>query len=78
VALGLGAFGVLEVRTARHNADPLAGLALDRNTWRMPPLPELPRPVWSTSRKAGMLALRGYLLIAAVLLAVKVIQLALG
>jgi hypothetical protein len=34
--------------------------------------------VWSTSRKAGMLALRGYLLVAAVLLVVKVVQLALG
>jgi hypothetical protein len=30
------------------------------------------------SRKMGMLALRGYLLVAAVLLVVKVVQLALG
>ena len=78
VALGLVGLGVLEMRGARRASDPLAGLRLDRDTWRMPPLPELPRPVWSTSRKAGMLALRGYLLVAAVLLIVKVVQLALG
>jgi hypothetical protein len=58
--------------------DPLQGLALDRDTWRLPPLPELPRPEWSTSRKMGMLALRAYLLLAAVLLVVKVVALALG
>ena len=44
----------------------------------MPPLALLNRPVWSPTRKVGMLALRGYLLMAAVLLVVKVFQLALG
>lgn len=78
VAIGLGGLGVLELRAAGRSVDPLAGLVLDRDTWRMPPLPELPRPVWSTSRKTGMLALRGYLFVAAVLLLVKVAQLALG
>ena len=78
VTLGLVGFAVVEARTARHRLDPLEGLVLDRNTWRMPPLPELPRPEWSISRKIGMLALRGYLLVAAVLLVVKVVQLALG
>jgi len=78
IALGLGGLGILELRAARRGHDPLAGLLLDRDTWRMPPLPELPRPVWSTSRKVGMLALRGYLLVAAVLLVAKVVQLALA
>jgi Mn2+/Fe2+ NRAMP family transporter len=78
VALGLGGLSVLEMRAAGHSPHPLDSLVLDRDTWRMPPLPELPQPVWSTSRKAGMLALRGYLLVAAVLLVVKVVQLALG
>jgi hypothetical protein len=78
VAVGLVGLGVLEMRSSRQSTDPLAGLVLDRDTWRMPPLAELSRPVWSTSRKAGMLALRGYLVIAALLLAVKVVQLALG
>ena len=78
VALGLGTLGLLELRPTRHRRDPLAGLALDRDTWRMPPLAELARPEWSTGRKAGMLALRAYLVVAVVLLAVKVIQLALA
>jgi len=77
IALGLGGLGILELRAARRGHDPLAGLLLDRDTWRMPPLPELPRPAWSTSRKVGLLALRGYLVLAAVLLLVKVVQLAL-
>jgi NRAMP (natural resistance-associated macrophage protein)-like metal ion transporter len=78
VVLGLGKLGLLQMRGGGRSRDPLAGLVLDRDTWRMPPLPELPRPVWSTGRKAGMLALRGYLVAAAVLLLVKVGQLALG
>jgi hypothetical protein len=32
VTLGLAGLGVLEMRTARRSADPLAGLVLDRNT----------------------------------------------
>jgi hypothetical protein len=78
VALGLGGLSLLEMRAAQRTVDPLAGLRVDRDTWRMPPLPELARPVWSTSRKAGMLALRAYLLVAALLLVVKVVQLAMG
>jgi NRAMP (natural resistance-associated macrophage protein)-like metal ion transporter len=50
----------------------------DRLTWRMPPLPELPRPVWSATTRAGMIILRGYLIVAALLMVVKVVELALG
>ena len=79
VAVGLGGFGVMEVRASRPSpVTPAGALALDRETWRMPPLALLDRPVWSTSRKLGMLVLRGYLVLAAVLLVVKVVQLALG
>jgi NRAMP (natural resistance-associated macrophage protein)-like metal ion transporter len=46
-----------------------------RGTWTMPPLALLQRPVWSPGRRAGMLLLRGYLVIAVVLLIVKTIQL---
>ena len=45
---------------------------LDRNTWRMPPLEELPKPVASTQRKAGLLLLRGYLIASVLLITVKV------
>ncbi len=46
-----------------------------RATWTMPPLALLARPRWSPGRKAAMLLLRGYLVIAVVMLAVKTIQL---
>lgn len=43
--------------------------------WRMPPLTLLEPVVWSSGTKLGMLALRGYLVIGAILLVVKAIQL---
>ena len=46
-----------------------------RSTWTMPPLALLERPVWSPARKAAMLLLRGYLLVAVLLLIVKTVQL---
>jgi hypothetical protein len=46
-----------------------------RHTWTMPPLALLERPVWSPGRKAAMLLLRGYLVIAVLLLVVKTVQL---
>lgn len=50
----------------------------DRLAWRTPALTDLPRPQISPLRRAGLITLRGYLLIAAVLIIIKVIQLALG
>jgi hypothetical protein len=76
IGVGLVGFGLVEARTLRTSMTPFD--SADRDTWRMPPLALLNRPVWSPTRKAGMLALRAYLAIAAVLLVVKVIQLALG
>jgi NRAMP (natural resistance-associated macrophage protein)-like metal ion transporter len=46
-----------------------------RHTWTMPPLALLERPVWSPGRKAAMLLLRGYLVVAVLLLVVKTVQL---
>ena len=48
----------------------------DRNTWRMPPLSELGAPLVSRGRKLGLTALRGYLLIAMIMVIVKVVLLA--
>jgi len=48
-----------------------------RANWRMPPLNLLSRPKWSRGRLLGMWALRGYLVLAVVLLLVKAIQLGL-
>jgi hypothetical protein len=44
---------------------------LDRNTWRMPPLEELIAAQMSPQRRFGLLFLRGYLILAALLVAVK-------
>ncbi len=41
----------------------------------MPPLALLERPRWSTGRKAGMMLLRAYLVVAVLLLIVKATQL---
>jgi NRAMP (natural resistance-associated macrophage protein)-like metal ion transporter len=46
-----------------------------RSTWTMPPLALLERPAWSPGRRAAMLALRSYLVVAVVLLIVKTVQL---
>ncbi len=48
-----------------------------RDTWRMPPLSLIDRPKWSKGRLAGMYLLRGYLVVAVLLLLVKAIQLGL-
>jgi hypothetical protein len=75
VRLGAFGLGLLQARARQRSLQPV-GPALNRETWRMPPLAELPRPVWSRARKIGMFTLRGYLLVAAVLLVAKVVQLA--
>ncbi|MFD4953864.1 NRAMP family divalent metal transporter [Streptomyces sp. NPDC058451] len=49
-----------------------------RDTWRMPRLETLTRPVTSTAYRIGMGALRTYLLIAMVLVVIKIVQVALG
>jgi Mn2+/Fe2+ NRAMP family transporter len=50
----------------------------DRDTWRMPPLNMLSKPIMSTGRKAGLAALRTYLAISMILVIVKIIQMAAG
>ena len=49
-----------------------------RDSWRMPPLNLLHRPVMSAGRKIGMGALRLYLAVAMVLVIIKIAQLAIG
>ena len=59
----------------------VGGVLVDRtgrDTWRMPPLAMLSKPVLSTGRKIGLSALRAYLAIAMILVIVKIVQLALG
>jgi hypothetical protein len=45
-----------------------------RANWTMPPLATLDRPVMSPVRRAGLLTLRTYLVLACVLVVVKIVQ----
>jgi Mn2+/Fe2+ NRAMP family transporter len=77
LVLGLLAAGFyMRARRPRGIEDPFAGMSEEqRRSWTMPPLALLERPAWSPGRRAGMLLLRGYLVVAVVLLVVKSVQL---
>jgi Mn2+/Fe2+ NRAMP family transporter len=51
---------------------------VDRNTWRMPPLTLLEPVTWSPGTRLGMIALRAYLILGALLLVVKAVQVSRG
>ncbi len=72
----VGAVVIVRARR-RRSADGAVVSKEQRANWRMPPLALLQRPVWSKGRLAGMYALRGYLVLAVVLLLVKAIELGL-
>ncbi len=73
-AAGLLAAGFAVVRGGERTVLDRTG----RQSWRMPPLATLTRPVMSPGRKAGMTALRGYLFVAMVLVIVKLVEVAVG
>ncbi len=78
LALAAAAVPLLRWMTRRQPArpaPPLPARGVDRNTWRMPPLTLLEPVTWSPGTRLGMIALRGYLVIGAVLLIVKAVQL---
>ncbi|CPR12943.1 divalent cation-transport integral membrane protein [Mycobacterium bohemicum DSM 44277] len=55
-------------------AERRAVLRQDRLAWQTPDLPGLARPAMSPIRRAGLLILRGYLVVAAVFVIVKIIE----
>ncbi|OBF12248.1 manganese transporter [Mycobacterium sp. ACS4054] len=76
--LAAAAVPVLRWMSRRQPAAPAARLparGVDRNTWRMPPLTLLEPVTWSPGTRLGMIALRAYLIVGALLLVVKAIQL---
>ncbi|MFC5724956.1 NRAMP family divalent metal transporter [Streptomyces gamaensis] len=76
---GILAIGYAELRRRRKGWALAAPVdRRGKESWRMPPLDELPKPVMSTGRKIGMSALRLYLLAAMVLVVVHIVQVALG
>ncbi len=74
----LAAGAVAYAATSRKRPVPALAVTGHRDTWRMPPLALLGRPEWSRGRTAAMWALRGYLVVAVVLLLVKAVQLGTG
>jgi len=82
LVVGLLAAGIgLRIVRARRGqpAMPVAHVSQDeRMHWRMPPLALLKPVQWSPGIKLGMSLLRGYLVVAALLLIVKAIQLSTG
>ena len=77
----LAGAGLLVRRWLRRSAEPdEREPAVDRAlraTWRMPPLALLTRPVLSSGRRLGLTVLRGYLVVAAGMVVVRIVQLAL-
>ena len=76
---GLAAAGIaLRHSRARRGTAEAGPPPAGRGSWRMPPLAMFKPVSWSPAIKLGMLALRGYLVIAALLLLIKAIQLGTG
>lgn len=78
---GAAAIGRLGVVAWRLHTGTLARVPIDRagrENWRMPQLALLKRPAVPLGRKIGMSILRSYLAVATILVAVKIIQLALA
>jgi Mn2+/Fe2+ NRAMP family transporter len=78
--VGLGVVVSLRVLARRRPPPPPLPVmsSTDKLAWRMPPLALL-RPVkWSPGLRVGILSLRGYLIVSALLLVVKAIQLSGG
>jgi Mn2+/Fe2+ NRAMP family transporter len=75
VILALGALKWLERRHGPQPVPPPLPVGMDKTQWRMPRLALLDPVKWSAGTKLGMLALRGYLVVGAVLLVVKAVQL---
>ncbi|MBF6555802.1 MAG: divalent metal cation transporter [Acidimicrobiales bacterium] len=77
LVLVLGVGGLLYSRSLKRKPpEPMIPMAR-RATWRMPALNLLERPAWSRGRLSAMYLLRGYLVVAVLMLLVKAIQLGL-
>ncbi len=73
VAFTLAAFG-----PEKAPAEPALSAAIDRDTWRMPPLDALPPAKLSVAARVWMAVLRLYLIVAGGLVLVRIVSLAIG
>jgi Mn2+/Fe2+ NRAMP family transporter len=80
VVLAAAGFGYLRWSARRHPQPPppTPSTPVDKSTWRMPPLALLQPVRWSAGTRLGMLGLRSYLVVGAVLLVVKAIEIGRG
>jgi hypothetical protein len=69
--------GVVYARALRRKPPDAVTPMAKRATWRMPALNLLERPPWSRARLISMYLLRGYLVVAVLMLLVKAVQLGL-
>jgi Mn2+/Fe2+ NRAMP family transporter len=79
--LGLVGFAALTLLRRSRQAvpeDSRNGAVLPRSTWRMPPLASLPAPSLTISTRVWMVVLRGYLIIAVLMVGYSVFQAASG
>jgi Mn2+/Fe2+ NRAMP family transporter len=76
--VGSGAIGLwMAIARPEGRAEP-ADLEAQRETWRMPPLEQLPAVPLTSLHRFWLVLLRAYLVVAVVLVVVKVTQIALG
>jgi hypothetical protein len=76
VLVGIGTAAVRSRARGATGIEPAARRR--REEWTMPPAALLSRPRFSPARKAALLALGGYMVVALVMLIVKAVQLAGG
>jgi hypothetical protein len=78
VGVAVALYLVIQARRNRNQVtvDDALAETVHRDSWRMPALSRLERPVMSRQRKVGLLTLRSYLLIAFVLVVVKIVEVA--
>jgi hypothetical protein len=75
---GLAGAGIY-LRRGRNGAAKTSKVeVVARGRWTMPPIELLERPAWSRTRTVGMYTLRGYLLIAVLMLIIKAVEVSLG
>jgi hypothetical protein len=67
---------VVPTKPALDSVAPTAHIARERNIWRMPPLGELPPMRLTLLSRIWLIVLRGYLIVAAGLVLVRIVQLA--
>jgi hypothetical protein len=77
-AAGLIWLGLSSRKRQAKNTERLRAVGGDRRHWRMAPLATLKPPVWSQGQRIGMYVLRGYLVVAVLVLGLKIGQVATG